>query len=542
MVKTYENAVCLPCTGVENTALYPNANGGVFDNKHQPVEDAFLRREYRQNIEYIDGKWDRTTGQILKHHKLILPGEITGDSDRLQGTYIFAGYLFPHYGHFLLESLANLWFIKENPDTPIIWLGVHNQSDLSGMNRQFLALHDINNPIHILNRETEIENLIVPEPGYLIHTRYSDAQMRALKVLDAPEITKGKKIWLSRSALELRSVINEKNLEKILIQHGWEIYHPEKYPIKQQLLHLSDAEVIAGIEGSAFHQLMMIPEFKGKLIIFARRQRIEFDFVIIAEQLGFDQDIFYPDMRIWSYGLMHWEYCRFWLRLDPILEALGITQRSSTPIAPPTDNLGKIANGLVNYFKFSLAIEFWNQNTSIATSLKNCRTLSVSTDRTFGNENLPNRFDHLDITADQFYTKKLLRTIPDLICFRHHGDEQTLFRGFHNSITESSDSMVWLIEYYADERFIEPKNKCSHKDRIASMNTQLVKYIANCFPMLSINRIRGANVAIVWKEPRQMFESQLHSIKELEDYPEFERAPIVSLTETATAIEKNRSQ
>lgn len=540
MVTTYKNAICLPCTGAENSALYPNAKGGVFDAHRRPIKDAFLKREYRKDVNFIDGKWDRSSGQELKHHALILPGEITGTAHRLSGTYIFAGYLFPHFGHFLLESLANLWFIRENPETPIIWLGVHNQPDLCDMGREFLALFNVNNPIHILTCETEVEDLIVPELGYLIHTKYTAEQVKALKVLEAPTPIKGKKIWLSRSALALGGITNEKNLEHILKSHGWDIYHPEQFTIMHQLEHLCDAEVIAGIEGSAFHLLMMIPDFKGKVKIFSRRRRIEFDFVAIAETLGLDQEIYYPDTRVWSHGLMHWEWCRFWLRLDPVLTALGIKDRSPAYVLPTTDNLGTIAGALTEYFKCTLALEFWNNTTSIAPSLTTCRTLSVSTDRAFNNQSLPPKFDHLDITADQFYTSKLLKIDPDVICMRHQADEQTLFRAFNNSISASPDSVIWLIEYYADERFIEPKNTIESDKRNASVNDRLVKYIASCFPMLSIARIRGANVAVAWKEPRQMFEPALPTIADLTDYAEFERAPIMTLNETALAIRKYR--
>ncbi len=535
--KTYKNAICLPCTGCEDKPLYPNAKGGVFDSNRSPIPHAFLRREYRRDIEYIDGKWDRRTGQTIKHHPLIVPGDIKETKKRLEGRYIFAGYLFPHYGHFLLESLANLWFFKQHPETPIIWLGVHNQPALNRMNESFIELYGITNPIHILTEQTVVEELIVPEPGYLIHTRYTNEQVQALKLVDAPDVQKGKKIWLSRSKLSEGLILNEGQLEIILEKNGWMIYHPEEYPIPDQVDMLKDAEVIAGIEGSAFHQLMLFPDYKGKVIIFARRAKIEFDFVHIAETLGLDQTIFYPPAVIWSHGLMHWAYNRFWLRLTPILDALGETRGTKKP-ALPKNNLPRLVSSLTDYFKHRLVLELWGKETTIAPAVKGGRTLCVSPDITFDTHTLPENTDYLDITADQLFTGQVLKAAPDLYCFRHRSDEQTLIRAFNNSLHLAKSTTMWLIEYDASERETMPEATLTEEERNNTANKKLVQYIASCHPMLTIIRLRGSNAALVWQQPRQMMAPSLSTFNQLSDLKEFDQCPVLSLSAAAQAFNK----
>lgn len=537
-VVSYRNALCLPCSGCEEKPLYPHATGGVFDQKNHPVADALLRREYRVEPKFKNGRWDRETGHTLKHHQLIVPGKPAGKTEQLQGKYIFAGYLFPHFGHFLLESLANLWFIKRYPDVPIIWLGVHNQPDLNDMNKQFIELYDIKNPIHVLTRQTRVEELLVPRPGYLIHTRYTKQQVEALKVLDAPDTINGKKVWLSRSALDNGGIDNEGRLEEILDRNGWSIFHPEKHCIADQLNFIADAEIIAGMEGSAFHQLVMIPGFKGEVVIFARRRRIEFDFITIAETLNLNQTVHYPEARIWSHGLMHWEYCRILLKFDQLLEALGAKRSQTQPVSPP-DSLHNIVASLTRHFQHDLCIEFWAKHHTIGLSA-NCETLIVSESISFDTTQLPNSSNVLDIPADQLYTINFLTQSPDLICFRHQKDEKVLLSAFLASMERAKSTTLWVIEYYADERSVEAKNTVKLGDRQESHNDWLLKFICHTMPTVSIARVKGANAALVWRTPRPMLRSTLQSVRDISEDTVFERAPILSLQEIANEIVKNR--
>ncbi len=538
MAKTYKNAIILPVRGSEDKPLFPNARGGVFDSDGHPIKDAFLRREYRQDTKLVDGKWDRSSGTALKHHHLIVPDKIGKTQNTLKGKYIFAGYLFPHYGHFMLESLANLWFIKKHPDTPIIWLGVHRQDTLNSVNKQFLELYDIRNPIHILTEQTEVEKLVVPQPGYLIHTRYQPEQVKALKLADAPDPQPGKKVWLSRSNVGKGVAFNEKTLEEILDRSGWTIYHPEEFTIKEQLEFLKDAEVVAGIEGSAFHTFVLIPDFKGKLHIFARRRRVEFDFIFIAETLGLDQEVHSVPGQAWSHGLPHWQANLFWLRITPILDILGV-KRSDTAVALPSDNLGAVSKQLTSHFDIKLAAEFWASDSTVFADDTKGRRIIVSDRIEFNTHTLPKNVDHLDITPDQLLTSQILKRVPGLICIRHHENALDLIRAFNSTVAVATGGTIWLIEYYADERPVAKQNTLQHENRIPSGNAELVRYIGSCCPMISLARLRGTNIAIAWQHPKVMHFPELPSLAALSTTDTFERSPILPLNDIAVQIRES---
>lgn len=541
MPPSYKNATCLPCVGCEDKPLFPNARGGVFDADLKPISDAFLIRYYRKDIKLVDGRWDKSSGQQLKTHKLILPGQISGNAKHLSGKYIFAGYLFPHFGHFLLESLSNLWFIKQHPDLPLLWVGVHNQPDLTEMNQRFLDLYGIQNPIHIVTEETLVDELVVPEPGYVIHTRYSDAQKKALQVVEGSTPVPGKRIWLSRSKLEEGRITNEAALETILERAGWLIYHPQEHPLQDQLDMIRDAEVISGIEGSAFHLLMLVANFQGKIKLVARRRNVEFDFIAIADALGWDQELVFPTARVWSHGLPHWAYCRFWVSIDPVLDALDV-KRSELPAVASSDSLTKISTSIAGFFKHRAALELWPQKDTIGASLPHCKTFLASPKVDFDTKSLPENATLLDITPDQLFTSMLLKRWPDFICVRHHDNEQELIRAFNCTLQLASNDALWVIEYYADERQVSPDNVVAQVDRVPSQNEQLLRYIASCVPLVSVARIRGANAAIVWCQPRLMFTSKLTSLSQLGSGDDYERAPVMPLKEAADMIVQHRTQ
>lgn len=102
---------------VTNTTIYPTAFRdeypgkllmGLFDDRGRYVEGTILsRRSGEMGIPMpreIRAELDSAT-----------PGGVAHEREA-----IYAGVLYFHYGHFLLESSARLWYAVEHPDLPII--------------------------------------------------------------------------------------------------------------------------------------------------------------------------------------------------------------------------------------------------------------------------------------------------------------------------------------------------------------------------------------------------------------------------------------
>jgi capsular polysaccharide biosynthesis protein len=201
--------------------------------------------------------------------------------NRLKGRYIFGGYFFHHYGHFILESLSRMWFAKQYPDLPILFAG--KQSTILDFQNKILELIGVKNKIEFIPSVTMVDELDIPEPGAIINCLFSKQQANALGVLNN-DSEDNKKIWISRSNTrqnsktrlkeEMPAIIkNEKKLEDLLKHRGWVIFDPLNFDIIDQLKIIGSASHLAGFEGSAFHSLLMFKEYKAKIDIFSRTIR-----------------------------------------------------------------------------------------------------------------------------------------------------------------------------------------------------------------------------------------------------------------------------
>lgn len=212
---------------------------------------------------------------------------------KLYGSYIYGGYLFNHYGHFILESLSRIWSYHKY-QYPIIWTGIHpgivKFSNLHIDTLKVLKIKD-----YILNTtNTWVENLIIPYPGLTIPDTLTNDYINSMGVISCKNNTITDRIWLSRVGLDNpqpQNIDYEYDLQISLEKLGWKIFYPHKYPIYTQLDTICKAKILAGFESSAFHTLLFFKNYLGKIKMFNRGRNIPRIHYLIKEkmpQLAFD--------------------------------------------------------------------------------------------------------------------------------------------------------------------------------------------------------------------------------------------------------------
>ncbi len=325
--KVYQDVICLPCFGAENSWVRPGIKGGIYQADGTLIHEGFLYRQSASaclkrngNIRYRD----KDNSPI---RQLQFPENIGETKHELNGAYIYAGLLVSHFGHFLLESLAHLWFIKQNPDIPILWVSVNKQQELSTFQKEILSLLKVKNRIHILTEQSIIEELVVAQTGYMVSSEFSVLQEQALKAFDQVLLKPGKKLWLSRKDVLHGRFLNEYILEDYLVSEGWTIYQPEKHSITEQLQYIQDAEHLAGIEGSAHHLLIFLPDYQGKVSIFPRGPKINGDFLMIAETLGIKQTVYFETTADCTPKFRSWQKDWCWLDINHVLQCLDVSPK-----------------------------------------------------------------------------------------------------------------------------------------------------------------------------------------------------------------------
>jgi capsular polysaccharide biosynthesis protein len=220
---------------------------GVYDPSGDCIEETLIRRRFSKGKERQIGVRAPPSSSSIYH-------DINA---------IYAGPLLNHFGHFLLEGLARIWFARRHPEIPIVWsCPSAEQLDpsrpaMTKWQNEILALLGVNNPRILVQSPARFKSLHIPEVGYVIQDYFHPEHMGALAV--TPHTPKrGHNVWLSRSKLNQFQNLSIAGFEQSLVHLGWTIIYPETLAIAEQMSHLASAERVAGEEGSALHSLIFL--------------------------------------------------------------------------------------------------------------------------------------------------------------------------------------------------------------------------------------------------------------------------------------------
>ena len=215
-----------------------------------------------------------------------------GPPDSIPGEAIYAGVFQPSFGHFLLESLQRLWWAVDRPDLPIVWVAPHDAPapELTAWQRDMLEIVGVRNEVVVLTRPTRFDVLHVPEAGYKYADWSHPQHVRFLAAYDGPPQVPGSRLWLSRGNA-WGGVVNRRIIERRLAARGWTIATFDAIPLREQLDALARAEVVAGEEGSTFHNLLLLRDVSDKKFhIFRRHGREHQSFRTIGDARQVDQE------------------------------------------------------------------------------------------------------------------------------------------------------------------------------------------------------------------------------------------------------------
>ena len=180
---------------------------------------------------------------------------------------VYFGPVVPHYGHFIVTTLARLWFMinKPNHGRKLLIHSDHKPEDHFAnpymgplLRAAGLSVEDFVSP----NNVTRFRNVLVPAPAFVeqrcasrAYTAPMHAIGRALLGGNIPERT-DRCAYFSKSRLPKGSVakiMNENILEKDLSSAGFDIIYPENLSLPEQIYLFYRYKSVVGFVGSAFH-------------------------------------------------------------------------------------------------------------------------------------------------------------------------------------------------------------------------------------------------------------------------------------------------
>lgn len=275
-LQTYENAVVVP---TPDDIVYRNIIAGAFDENLEPIPQSYLTRSWHPP-------------------EISFPpdvSELPNDLPVVEEPHIYGGYFFGHFGHFLLESLSRTWATKEVGSLPFVWASGGPprtwQTDL-------LKAAGIEGPHLFPEGPVRFRRLIVPDAGFRIQHEFHPSLANYLGRVTSPE-ERGDKVWLSRTKISEvhRRTYREGALQQALAEKGWRIVHPQELSVPEQLDLIAGAGIVAGLEGSAFHLVMLHERLMTPLVLLRRSETANYR--TIADRKGLFQFDLYGAYRMW---------------------------------------------------------------------------------------------------------------------------------------------------------------------------------------------------------------------------------------------------
>lgn len=233
----------------------------------------FNARIERANGNFLD-VWDDESIFIKRKQKII------------KGKYLYAGPLFPHYGHVMTESIHRLYGYDKNLHDGVVFTACWFSP--SGVEKitipkylsSVLSLFDIDIASCIVVTEnTLFENVDFFSPGSSLQNGPTSIYLDYLESNINLELENKNeyenqmdKIFLGRRHIFSQgSVMGESYIANKLLESNFEYFAPELFDLKTQISILKSAKEIVFVEGSAIYASELIGKWNANVYMIPRR-------------------------------------------------------------------------------------------------------------------------------------------------------------------------------------------------------------------------------------------------------------------------------
>jgi capsular polysaccharide biosynthesis protein len=196
------------------------------------------------------------------------------------------------YGHVLLETFSRLWAmdrLKVNPDWRIV-----TSSVLSPGLVAIFALFGVP-PERLLQITGPLrcKKVIVPDLScnrrHWVHPAYFKIIDRIKSLGAGSQVCTRDRIFVSRSKVQGRKLLNEAEVEAYFVGQGFEIFHPQDHALADQIKTFGAAREIVALGGSAAHNAVFAGSDCKVLILCSTGWFVNADILLnrISGRLGY---------------------------------------------------------------------------------------------------------------------------------------------------------------------------------------------------------------------------------------------------------------
>lgn len=190
---------------------------------------------------------------------------------------VYCGYMIHHWGHFLVEGVARLWYFLENDasvDKYVFAVDEGEEPEIRGNYKEFFVLLGVWDKLEFINQPTTYREVIVPDLAFRRFGAYSPKYLDIFNAVaenvppcgDTP-----RKIYMSRSMLPKHKDVEFgfEALDDFFQKNGYTVVYPERVPLTQMIQYIRCADTVATVSGS-LPQNMLFGKQGQKLTIVER--------------------------------------------------------------------------------------------------------------------------------------------------------------------------------------------------------------------------------------------------------------------------------
>lgn len=229
--------------------------------------------------------------------------------DRREETVIFVGQMQRHWGNFLFDCLARMWYPLREKSCRIVYCSMDlPEEELKNPEKnysQLLALLGITmERVEEIRKPVRFARILIPEPAVFPGAFYSD-ELREIYDTIVKNAKEGggdpgyDKIYLTRTQMTAKKELGEEKIEKLFAANGYRVIAPETLPVVEQIRIFCHCRSFASLEGTTSHNIVFAGPDTEHIIL--RKQNY-----INTRQILFDKlrgiepvyiDVFYEPYR-----------------------------------------------------------------------------------------------------------------------------------------------------------------------------------------------------------------------------------------------------
>ena len=264
----YEKSIPLQVLQVKDGIVHPlptrgdlsnERSGGVTDLNSKFIELSLTKRVSPPNFFCEEIDWYCGASQNFQLEK----------TDYVDEDVVFLGALSSHFGHFITEGLARLWFFldKKHAHYKGVYISDARNNKFIDCFR-FFGIKDQN--LLEITKPTRFRLVIIPEQSIRLQDFYHSKYKQTIdKIKEKIIAAQYAKVFFSKAKSQNGRGIGELPIQSVFEKNGFAIFYPEKMTMYETISVLKGCDEFVATSGTNIHNSVFMND--GKAIICLNR-------------------------------------------------------------------------------------------------------------------------------------------------------------------------------------------------------------------------------------------------------------------------------